>query len=407
MVDEDHVRSRFQAANQGHVFDHFDALSAEAKAIFLEQLDVIKVEELSDLLKAALADQQSDDGKDDVITPFSKEVGRTVNKKDSIAAYKVGINAIGRGEVAALVLAGGQGTRLGFSGPKGMYNIGLPSGKTLFQLLAERLKKLKEIASCESLPFYIMTSPINHEETASFFKENNYFGLPEKDVLFFQQGMLPCMTNEGKIILESAGRVAMAPDGNGGIYPSLKNSGMIDDMATRGTKYIHVFSIDNALTKIADPVFIGHCVSKEADCGNKSVWKSRPHEKVGVLAEKAGKPCIVEYSEITTEMAERTDERGRLLFGAGNICNHFYTLDFLQEKVMPNLGNMYHIARKKIPYYDEASKSTVKPEANNGIKLESFIFDIFPLSERMAVLESEREQEFAPVKNAPGSPSDR
>lgn len=407
MVDEDQVRSRYQAANQGHVFDHFDALSEEAKEIFLEQLDGIKVEDLSSLLQAALADQQNEDGEDDVITPFSKDVGRTVDKEDSIAAYKTGIKAIGRGEVAALVLAGGQGTRLGFSGPKGMYNIGLPSGFTLFQLLAERLKKLKEIASCESLPFYIMTSPINHEETASFFKENDFFGLPEKDVLFFQQGMLPCMTNDGKIILESADRVAMAPDGNGGIYPSLKNSGMIDDMATRGTKYIHVFSIDNALTKIADPVFIGHCVSKEADCGNKSVWKSKPHEKVGVLAEKAGKPCIVEYSEITTEMAEMTDETGRLVFGAGNICNHYYTLDFLQEKVIPNLGNLYHIARKKIPYYDEASQNTVKPEANNGIKLESFIFDIFPLSERMAVLESERDQEFAPVKNAPGSASDR
>ncbi len=407
MTKENKVVARYQAANQSHVFEHLDALSEEERGIFLNQLDGIDVENLSSLLEAALADQENEDGNDDVITPFSKDVGRTTDKEDSSVAYEKGINAISRGEVAALVLAGGQGTRLGFAGPKGMYNIGLPSGRTLFQMLAERLKKVKEIASCESLPFYIMTSPINHEETTSFFKENSYFGLPEKDVLFFQQGMLPCMTNDGKIILESAGRVAMAPDGNGGIYPSLKNSGMLDDMATRGTKYIHVFSIDNALTKIADPVFIGHCLSKEADCGNKVVWKSGAHEKVGVLAEKAGKPCIVEYSEITSEMAERTDENGRLVFGAGNICNHFYTLEFLQEKVIPNLGNLYHIARKKIAYYDEATKSTVKPDSNNGIKLESFIFDIFPLSEQMAVLDCERDQDFAPVKNAPGSPSDR
>ena len=194
---------------------------------------------------------------------------------------------------------------------------------------------------------------------------------------------------------------------NGGIYPSLKNSGMIDDMTSRGTKYIHVFSIDNALTKIADPIFIGHCVSNEADCGNKVVWKTGPHEKVGVLAEKAGKACIVEYSEITAEMAELSDANGRLVFGAGNICNHFYTLDFLKEKVIPNLGNLYHVARKKIPYYDETSQRTIKPESNNGIKLESFIFDIFPFSERMAVLDTVRDQEFAPVKNAPGSTSDR
>jgi len=406
MIDKNRVISRYQAANQSHVLDHFDTLSEEAKEDFLKQLDSIKVEDLSALIGAAFADQQNQDGEDDHITPFSKHVGRTTDNEESIVAYGEGIKAISRCEVAALVLAGGQGTRLGFAGPKGMYNIGLPSGHTLFQLLAERLKKLKEIASCQSLPFYIMTSPINHAETATFFKENNYFGLPEDDVLFFQQGMLPCMTEDGKIILESAGKVAMAPDGNGGIYPSLKNSGMIDDMTSRGTKYIHVFSIDNALTKIADPVFIGHCVLKEADCGNKAVWKKGPHEKVGVLAEKAGKPCIVEYSEITTEMAELTDASGRLAFGAGNICNHFYTLDFLQEKVIPNLGNLYHIARKKIPYYDETSQSTVKPESNNGIKLESFIFDIFPLAERMAVLDAVRDQEFAPVKNAPGSPSD-
>lgn len=177
-------------------------------------------------------------------------------------------------------------------------------------------------------------------------------------------------------------------------------------MTERGVRYLHVFSIDNALTKIADPSFIGYCIAKDADCGNKSVWKANPHEKVGVIAEKGGKPCVVEYSEITTEMAERTDEDGRLLFGAANICSHFYTLDFLRDVVVPNLDNLYHVARKKIPYYDDASEQTIKPDSNNGIKLESFIFDIFPLSERMAVYSGRREDEFAPVKNAPGSPAD-
>ena len=182
---------------------------------------------------------------------------------------------------------------------------------------------------------------------------------------------------------------------------------MLDDMTERGVQYLHVFSIDNALTKIADPTFIGYCIANNADCGNKSVWKAGPHEKVGVIAEKDGKPCVVEYSEITSEMAERTDEKdGRLMFGAANICSHFYTLDFLRDVVVPNLGNLYHVARKKIPYYDDATEQTVKPEKNNGIKLESFIFDIFPLSERMAVFSGLREEEFAPVKNAPGSLAD-
>ena len=404
-IDESKVKERYQSAGQDHVLKYVDSLSAEDKQILLEQLNDIKVEEISSLLKAATADTGTTE--DEVITPFSKHVGRTTDKEEASMAYQKGMEAITNGEVAALVLAGGQGTRLGFSGPKGMYNIGLPSGKTLFQLLVERLKRLQTLSSsASSIPFYIMTSPINHEETINYFKENEYFGLSDQDILFFQQGMLPCLTDDGKIIMETSSKVAMAPDGNGGIYPSLKNSGMLDNMTNRGIKYLHVFSIDNALTKIADPVFIGYCINQTADCGNKVVWKSGPHEKVGVIAEKSGRPCVVEYSEITTEMAERTDEQGRLLFGAGNICNHFYTLDFLRDKVVPNLGNLYHIAHKKIPYYDESTQQTIAPETNNGIKLESFIFDIFPLSERMAVLDAVREEEFAPVKNAPGSSSD-
>jgi len=420
MVEESQVISRYQAAGQEHVLKHLDTLSVGEKETFLKQLDSIKVEDLSGLIESALADQKEDDkDDDDNITPFSKHVGRSTDKAYSALAYEKGIEVIARSEVAALVLAGGQGTRLGFEGPKGMYDIGLSSGRcTLFQLLAERLKKLQQLASDHIddsstgsktsciCPFYIMTSPINHEQTIIFFKENDYFGLSEGNVLFFQQGMLPCMTNEGKIIMETASKIAMAPDGNGGIYPSLQNSGMFDDMSDRGIKYLHVFSIDNALTKIADPAFIGYCIMQDSDCGNKVVWKTGPHEKVGVIAEKAGKPCIVEYSEITTEMSERTGRDGRLLFGAGNICNHFYTLDFLRDKVMPNLANLYHIARKKIPYFDKATQTTIKPEVNNGIKLESFIFDIFPLSERMGVLDALRDQEFAPVKNAPGSSTD-
>ena len=219
MVDESQVISRYEVAGQEHVVRHLDTLSTDAKEIFLKQLDSIKVEELSSLLESALADQK-EDGK---VTPFSKSIGRlTDNKNESTLAYQKGIEAISRGEVAALVLAGGQGTRLGFAGPKGMYDIGLPSGRTLFQLLAERLKRLQQVASNSiddlatpacSCPFYIMTSPINHEQTVNFFKENDYFGLSENNVKFFQQGMLPCMTNEGKMIMETASEIAMAPDG--------------------------------------------------------------------------------------------------------------------------------------------------------------------------------------------------
>jgi UDP-N-acetylglucosamine/UDP-N-acetylgalactosamine diphosphorylase len=435
-------RSRFEAAGQGHVFDHCnEKLSAEEQRAFLRELATIPVETLPSLLLKASS--TSTDGGDNIIRPFSGTVAHspttaavattatTTDAQISSTAegtkilnshhQRVGLRAIAQGHVAALVLAGGQGTRLGFDGPKGLYDIGLPSHRSLFELIALRLKKLSQLASTcinncgdgsgsssreQSVPFYIMTSPLNHEETFLYFQSKDNFGLGEENVFFFRQGMLPCLTEEGKIILEGAGRVAMAPDGNGGIYPSLQASGALQNMLDRGIRYLHVFSIDNALVKPADPVFVGYCIDQKADCGNKVVWKSNPHEKVGVIAERNGRPCIVEYSEISKEMAEQTDADGRLVYGAGNICNHFYTVTFLRDTILPNMGNLYHVAHKKIPYYDAALDKTVTPESNNGIKLETFIFDVFPLAQNMAVMDVEREEEFAPVKNEPGSHCD-
>lgn len=298
VVDESVVISRYESCGQGHVVRNVSMLSESDKVTFLKQLDSVEVERLSNLYESAIAADNNNKevesseccGHDAVVSPFSKNVGRTTyGNESSQKAYKLGSDAISRGDVGVLVLAGGQGTRLGFDGPKGMYDIGLPSGRTLFQMLAERLKFLttqvvtssssnnQRTSSC---PFYIMTSPINHEETVTYFRDNNYFGLSKTGVLFFQQGMLPCLTDDGKIILETSSRVSMAPDGNGGIYPSLKKSGMFDDMLRRQLKYLHVFSIDNVLTKIADPRFIGYCIMQNSDCGNKVVWKTGPHEKV-------------------------------------------------------------------------------------------------------------------------------
>ena len=283
----------------------------------------------------------------------------------------------------------------------------LRNNKSLFQLVAERLVRLKSLGgkNC-SLPWYIMTSPMNDAATRAFFADNNYFGLPAEDVVFFPQGVLPCLDNDGKIILETKFKCAMAPDGNGGIWTQLKVAGIASEMKERGIKYIHVFSIDNALVRPADPIFIGYCISENADCGNKVLWKVDASEKVGVTAEINGKPAIVEYSDMDKELCEKVDAAGRLVFGAGNICNHFFTLKFVAETILPSIGNMYHIARKKIPALNDDTCETVKPESNNGLKLESFIFDVFPLSKSMAVLDVERADEFAPIKNAPGSPTD-
>jgi len=320
------------------------------------------------------------------------------------------LEAIGRGEVAACVLAGGQGTRLGFDGPKGCYNIGLPSDKPIFQLMVERVRRLVFLAQSKGftrarLPLLVMTSPINDAQTRAFFAENEFFGLASEDVWFFQQGTLPCLTIEGQIILEKPGLVATAPDGNGGFFPALQKSGTLDKLGAQGCKYLHVFSVDNVLCRPADPCFVGFCLDSGADIGNKSVWKVDPSEKVGVVALKDGKPAVVEYSELSEENKNLRDENGQLLFGAGNICNHFFSLDFLIETVVPNCAGLFHLAHKKIPFAGKDGQ-TVKPTTNNGIKLEAFIFDVFPMSKNMAVLEAAREEEFAPVKNAPGESVD-
>lgn len=247
----------------------------------------------------------------------------------------LGLEAISNNEVCALVMSGGQGTRLGFNGPKGAFSIGLPSEKSLFQLFAERIRKLELLAASKiapgtasniKIPLFVMTSPMNHEETVAFFRQKNCFGLDEAQLFFFPQGTLPCFTTEGKLMLESSHKLATASDGNGGIYKALARSGALDKMKANGIKYLHVFSVDNALCKVADPMFIGYCIDKKADCGNKVVWKSRANESVGVVAKKNGKFCIIEYSELNKATSELTDPAtGKLVFGAANICNHFFT----------------------------------------------------------------------------------
>lgn len=390
-------------------------------------LGVGEVQDLREKLAAAIAaekeakDQsaatkEGGDG-DDSIAPFEGKVGSASDAALASLSNQTGLEAIRAGTVAAVLMAGGQGTRLGLTGPKGKADIGLPSGRTLFALVAERIHKLRSLASASaaddsgemtSLPLFIMTSPMNHDETEGYFRDNNYFGLPSADVICFRQGTLPCVEVEGddastmKIIRETADQVARAPDGNGGIFPALRSTACLDDMVKRGIRHLHVFSVDNALVRPADPAFVGYCISQKADCGNKSVWRAAPDERVGVLVTKDDRPMVVEYSELSASMASTVDETGKLKYGAANICSHYFSVDFIRNTVLTASASdiPYHIARKKIPYWDHEQNETVMPDKPNGIKLETFIFDVFPLSKSMAVWEVERTDEFAPVKNA-------
>lgn len=322
-----------------------------------------------------------------------------------------GLQQIANSHVGVLLMAGGQGTRLGFAQPKGMFDIGLPSHKTLFHVQGERILKLQELAKKLTnkqgyITWYIMTSKHTMVPTKTYFKENNYFGLREQDIVMFEQGSLPCFGFDGKILLDEKHRISKAPDGNGGIYRALRFGGILDDLNKRGVLYLHAHSVDNILIKVADPIFIGYCVKFNVDCAAKVVEKAQPNEAVGVVCMVDGKYQVVEYSEITTKTAEMRNPDGRLTFSAGNICNHFFSSAFLNK-----IGSTFekdlklHVAKKKIPFINNEGKRT-STDVPNGIKIEKFVFDVFEFAENFVTVEVLREEEFSALKNADSAGKD-
>ena len=315
------MTAKLKAAGQDHVLTPPPA--AERKASFLQQLQSLDLDGLPRMLQTSL---NADVSKREV-EPFTAEALSELSDSAVAACRQVGLEVIAKGQVAALLLAGGQGTRLGTSAPKGCYDIGLLSGKSLFQYHAERLRKVKQLAAALTakteaevrLPLLIMTSDATDAATRDFFETHKHFGLPPDEVLFFQQGMLPCLTPEGKLLLDSPGQLAMAPNGNGGVYVSLRDSAL-DSLTEWGTTSVFQFGVDNILCHVADPTFIGYCLSKGADCASKTVAKSHAHEPVGALAQVDGAPAVVEYSEISavcTEITLHIVSRRLLLMTAG------------------------------------------------------------------------------------------
>lgn len=401
------MEQELRSHGQEHILS-LDGFKKDDKGLF-KQLKLLNVGESLGYYQAAK--KEAEGGQTiEAVSPLSEVVDATKSSSDLDAYRQKGAEAIRASSVATVIMSGGQGTRLNFDGPKGMYDMDLPSKRSIFQIhieniMAIRNKVMEGSSSPCTIPVYIMTSDLNDDTIRKYFEQNNYFGYDKDDIYFFQQGLEPCISTEGKIIVESETRLAMAPDGNGGLYNALRKTGAFDDMLQRGVQHLHIYGIDNVLTKAADPLFIGCCITRGSEIGNKVVWRADASEKVGVAAEKDGRMTVLEYSEIPKELADAM-KCGKLMYGAGNICNHYMRVDFLKNVIYQNLTKMYHLAPKKIPFLDPTSKETVTPTTVNGMKLEMFIFDPFPLATKWTVVEVRREDEFAPVKNASGSKTD-
>lgn len=403
------LKKKLIECNQEHLLKFWDQLSDKERENLYQDISELDLADVTSyFVNAVHASSSMQNMLDDKVTPIPKEniASVKITDKEQLRVYeKLGLQEIADGKVAVLLMAGGQGTRLGVSYPKGMYNVGLPSGKSLFQLQAEKILRLQNMAKEEcgkdgEIKWYILTSEATHETTVSFLQKHNYFDLKEKNVKAFKQGMLPCFTLDGKIILDKKYKISKAPDGNGGLYRALKVQGILDDMKQHGIHSVHVHSVDNILIKVADPIFIGYCLSSCTDCGVKVIEKSSPNESVGVVCKVDGIYKVVEYSEISKETAELRSDDGKLIYNAANICNHYFTVDFLHDVAINHEKEMeLHAAKKKIPYIDE-NGNRIEPKSPNGFKIEKFVFDVFEFAKQLSVWEGIREEDFSPLKNA-------
>ncbi len=391
---------RLRLHRQEHVLSGWDRLTPAERAALVGQLAGIDLAELDALYKRK-------DEPHTVLPPRDRIAPLPVEPGDAIppSAVAAGEEALRAGQVAALVVAGGQGSRLGFEKPKGMFPVGPVTGASLFQIHAEKVLALSRKYG-KPVPLLVMTSPATHADTEAFFRENRFFGLPTGQVTFFQQGTMPSLDfATGKLLLEKPGSLFLSPNGHGGTLTALADSGLLADLKARGVRHVFYFQVDNPLVNVCDPAFIGRHVETGSEASSKIVFKENPGEKVGVFALVDGQCGIVEYSDMPAEMAAEREPTGELRFRAGSPAIHVFSVPFL-ERVTTGAGRLaYHVARKKVPYYDPAMGKTVTPERENALKFELFVFDALPLAERWLAVSARREDEFAPLKNAIGPDS--
>ena len=377
--------------NQEHILKYYDELSSD------EQLELLAQIEATDFSVVAMCTKEDKEVKKGQISPLAAMQLKEIEEKEE-EFRTAGLEAIKAGKVGAVLLAGGMGTRLGSDDPKGMYNIGITKDVYIFErLISNLLDVVRE--SSTWIHLFIMTSDKNHDATVKFFKENDYFGYNEEYVTFFMQEMAPAADYSGKVYMEAKGKIASSPNGNGGWFTSMARWGVLDIIKNAGIEWLNIFAVDNVLQRIADPVFVGATILNNAAVGSKVVKKAAPDEKVGVMCLEDGKPSIVEYYELTTDMMEAKDDNGDPAYNFGVILNYLFKVKDLMDIMNKNMP--LHIVEKKIPYIDEDG-NFIKPEEPNGYKFETLVLDMIHLLDSCLPFEVIRDKEFAPIKNKTG-----
>lgn len=391
-MDYQAICAMLEEHGQSHLLKYYDELTEEQKQSLLEQIADIDWK----LLDLVHSHKSTEESRGHLEPLGALEVDEIEKRREEFEA--IGIQALKEQKVGAVLLAGGQGTRLGFDKPKGMFNVGVTRTLYIFECLIHNLMDVVKRVDTW-VPLYIMTSEKNHEDTTRFFEEQNYFGYNKEYVHFFKQRMAPSVDYNGKLLMEAKDRLSLSPNGNGGWYSSLRRSGLTEDMKKKGVEWLTVFAVDNVLQRINDPAYVGAVIRSGCDCGGKVVRKAAPDERVGVLCLEDKKPSIVEYYEMTDDMIHLRDEKGNLLYNFGVILNYMFKVDCLEAIV--NKDMPVHIVEKKIPYINEAGE-LVKPEKPNGYKFEELVLDMIHLMDSCLPYEVVREKEFAPIKNSTG-----
>lgn len=381
--------------NQEHILNFYDKLSEEKQNKLINQILNIDFEQIGNLYENTKHEVEFGNSKIEPINYLEKD---KISNEDFKKFDDIGTGIIKNGKFAVVTMAGGQGTRLGHKGPKGTYDLGLDSHKSIFEILCDTLKKAKEDYGTY-VQWYIMTSEENNKQTVEFFEENNYFGYDKNKVMFFKQGQLPMCDTKGKLVIDENGLIKEAADGHGGVFESMRKDAVIDDMKQKGIEWAFIGGVDNVLAKMVDSVLIGMSIANNVPAAGKSVVKAGPEERVGVFCKRNGKPSVIEYTEITNEMAEAKDENGELIYGESHILCNLFSVNAIDEISKNKLP--YHSAFKKAKYINEKGELVV-PEKPNAYKFEAFLFDAFESLSDMAIMRVKREEEFAPVKNAEG-----